>query len=377
MFLVLHEVNDASGIGVKIQSQVKAFRECGADVRLLHLVFGGAGEPVKLCADFKVVDSYFFRHSLLKKIEWRVSFKDVLKQVDSFEPDLLYVRYTHFCNPYFVRFLKEIRDSGVRVLMEVPTYPYDREYLGKSLVVRTLKKLEEATRNRMSPYIERVVTFSDDEYIWGVRSINIINAVDLGRVGFSGDKGRKADGAINVVAVASMEYWHGYDRLIRGLAEYNNNKSKFDQDVVIHLVGGNGKKTIEGYRVLVAELGVEDKVVFHGFKSGNDLDDLFLMADVGAGCLGVHRKGLESVSSIKNSEYCARGLPFFYSENDRAFDGQWFVLKVPADEGSVNFFDVIDLYERSKSRCDSIRQYAEENLSWSSQMRYVLEEAGF
>src|SRR5699024_9981248 len=99
-----------------------------------------------------------------------------------------------------------------------------------------------------------------------------------------------------------MKY-HGYPKIIKGLYEYY--KTGGLKEIEIHFVGEFRKETKD----LVEKLGLNDKVVFHGKKYGEELNEIYNMANLGIGALSP-RAGAEHGSSIKTKEYFAKGLPF-------------------------------------------------------------------
>lgn len=170
---------------------------------------------------------------------------------------------------------------------------------------------------------------------------------------------------LNLLCVAQVAKWHGLDRLICGLADSGN------PNVCLHVVGDG--PAIPFLIKLVQEKALEKQVFFHGFKTGQELDDFFNKCHIAVGSLGVHRKGLQETSDLKSREYCARGIPFFSSAFDADFPDSFpYRLKVPADESPIEIGTVVDF--ASKVLSDSnhpqkMREYAAQNLDWTVKMR--------
>ena len=81
---------------------------------------------------------------------------------------------------------------------------------------------------------------------------------------------------------------HGFDRVIRGIAQYYENGGKCN--VIFHIVGqGDESENLKG---LATSLNLEKNIIFHGSKFGAELDALYENADIGVDALGAHRKGL-------------------------------------------------------------------------------------
>ena len=43
---------------------------------------------------------------------------------------MIYVRSFHNANPFTVRLFYRLQKAGIKIAMEIPTYPYDSEYKG-------------------------------------------------------------------------------------------------------------------------------------------------------------------------------------------------------------------------------------------------------
>jgi len=175
---------------------------------------------------------------------------------------------------------------------------------------------------------------------------------------------------LDLLCVAQVAKWHGLDRLIKGIAEYRGNVN-----VRLHIVGDGSE--IPNLKSLVADLKLENSVVFHGFKTGTELDELFDKCHIAVGSLGIHRKGLTQTSELKLREYCARGIPFICSSADADFPSDFpFQLKVPADERPIDLNIVSSFADRALSDTDysvKMREYAKENLDWSIKMKKLID----
>lgn len=163
---------------------------------------------------------------------------------------------------------------------------------------------------------------------------------------------------ISLIAVANIANWHGYDRILKGLASY---KPKFSRDFVIEIVGdGVEKNKLEK---LVSTLSLNEKVTFHGFQKGKELEKLYDDADIGIGSLAIHRKGLEYASELKLREYGAIGLPMILAAQDPVFNEKlMFVHKVPLSEKCIDFYKLnkwVDDLILNKASSKEIRDYTQ------------------
>ena len=115
-------------------------------------------------------------------------------------------------------------------------------------------------------------------------------------------------------------------------------------------------------------------IIFHGRRSGKELDTIFNKADIAVGSLACHRISIKNVKSLKNREYCARGLPFFYSESDVDFEDKDFIFKVPGNDTPIDIEEIVKFVDKHKFDPMTIRNYAIENLTWDKQFEKVLND---
>lgn len=140
-----------------------------------------------------------------------------------------------------------------------------------------------------------------------------------------------------------------------------------------HVVGSGVPSQLEMLRALAAKYHLESRVIFHGPKSGAELDAIFENADMGIASLGRHRCGIDRIKTLKNREYAARGIPFVYSEADSDFDAMPYVMKAPADESLLDIAAVVRFCRDNTLTPAQIRCSVAE-LSWTVQMQKVLNE---
>lgn len=367
LFFACHVVDDKSGVGKKVKAQVDALQRAGFDVALSHLALDDQGEYCGRLIEGIVVDEYSDSFVVRKKWKWRFKFDSVLHYISSEKIQFLYIRYTHFANPLFVEFLNSVKKLGVVVFLEIPTYPYDDEYRDASKFVKASLWFENFSRQSFANCVDRILTYSDDDSIFGVKTLQIDNGVDLLTTPLR--KPSSKQGKFSILAVSSMEYWHGYDRLISGLRKYYD--SHGEVEITINFAGGINTPTAKKYIEQVASLKLAEHVNFLGYVSGEMLNQLFDETDVAVGVLGGHRKSLDSFKSLKNREYCARGVPFAYSGSDATFDGQEFALKFPANDSPIDIKFLMAWSGDAARHLQSMRMFAEANISWDTQMKLV------
>jgi glycosyltransferase involved in cell wall biosynthesis len=285
--------------------------------------------------------------------------------------DFVYIRYHSSMALGIIPCLKLLKYSNAVVFLEIPTYPYDGEKKDVSGIKKLFYMHEKRTRKKFKKYIDRIVTFSADEYIFGTKTIKISNGINWKDVNIA--RRIAVQGRIRLLSVARISWWHGYDRIISGLHEYYKLHS-FPM-VELTLIGdGDKPNVISGLKVLSKEKDVDQYIHFVGPVPTDSLDEYFDVCDVAIGALGVHRKGLTRVKALKSREYAARGVPFVYSEIDDDFEDKNYILKVPATDDPVDITRIVDFFYKTKKIPSSDIRNSVSFLDWDIQMKAVYDE---
>ena len=373
LFLVYHGFSEYSGISKKIHYQVKGLRENGHDVRLCYYGFAENGHSCRY-VDGQVLKDY-------GKGKWaglrqRIDYNCIYDYCMHNNIEFVYARCFMNANPWLIRLFKKLKQAGIHAVTEIPTYPYDGEFAGATGEQRWKLKIDQFFRKSLYSYMDALVTFSDAQEIFGQRTINISNGVDMDSIPLH-DYHPNDDNTVHLIGVAEVHYWHGYDRLIAGLGEYYKN-GKASRRVVFHIVGGiwsgdlYGSEFAPGIQTLIDKYGLQEHVVLHGQMFGPLLDDLFNQCVFAIGSLGRHRNGITKIKTLKNREYATRGIPFIYSEQDNDFDNQPYVLKAPADESPINIVKILDFVDQQQMTAAEIRRTVG-HLTWKIQMQKVID----
>ena len=339
IYLLFHGLSPYSGISKKILHQVKGFEACGHRVSLCTYSIADNGHRVRMINNEIIEDYGTGKPAAAKR---RVSYQCIYRYAITHQVELIYVRSFHNANPFTIRLFSKLRKAGIKIAMEIPTYPYDSEYAGFPLVTRLGIQVDKVFRKTLAKHVNAIVTFSDYHCIFGV---------------------------------AEVHYWHGYDRLIEGLGKYYQNPA--NTTVFFHIAGGIWKSEMHdsqhapGFYELINKYHIEKYVIFHGQKMNEELDELFNEADFAIGSLARHRSGIDKIKTLKNREYAARGIPFVYSETDGDFDKMPYILKVPADESPIDIHRLIRFYMELDLSPRKIRDSIK-NLSWKEQMMEVI-----
>lgn len=345
-----------SGVSRKIHSQVIAIENLGFNVYLA----GFFNNLYKIQSEKEYIDLKGESLILKKKI----LFKFILEKIKKYQIKILYIRMFG-ASSSFISFLKEVKNLGLKIIMEIPTFPYDNEVIG--IKGKILNFIDRVYRNKYKYVLDYIVTFSDDNYIYGVPCINISNAVDEETI--EKDIVIKDDRVINFVSVSTLYYWHGVDRFLSSILNYLQNTDA-NHNIKFYIVGPDNAESLKIKKILNENPCLKDIVFYLGYKNSLELKQIYKDMHIGVGSLGRHRSNIYKINTLKNKEYCANGLPMIYSENDKDFDNQKFVYKSSADESLIDINDLCNWYIEHNWVDSEIISYIK-NYTWHEQMKKV------
>lgn len=351
------------GVAKKVRAQVAALAGMPSSI---DLVFPSEGAIV--CGD-QVVKSYG-KGPLMRRFAHYAAFYRFATRC-ALRSDYVYLRYQG-ASPALLKMLRTIRRKNPEcvIIVELPTYPYDREVLD-TLRGRLWLLVDKMMRARVFKSVDRIVTFSGNDQIFGVPTIRTQNGADV-RAHEPLPPHNPAP-EVRLVGIANLSYWHGYDRVISGLGRYYANQG--ERNVHFDVVG-NGRE-LQNLKDLAKREGVENRVHFHGPLRQDALSDLLAQCHIGISCIALHRKGSDT-TDLKSREYCSRGLPFVIGYADQDFPaGFEFAHHIPSDESELDIDAVISFHERLVAKHPhyptQMHAYAERHLDWKVKMRPVLD----
>lgn len=363
------------GVIQKCESQTQAFRNLGLTVDLVYLCNQGILKNKEVFHHFSFpwlkyrwLTYFFYFFSLLRIISQKIA-------IEKYQ--VVYIRYA-MAHPLFMNFLRKIKrkNPAVVIILEIPTFPYDQESIG--IASRFSLFMDRLYRQKLVDSVAFIGHYGLEKEIYGIPVIPLRNGIDLNKIKQSASVSK--DKVLRLIAVANWSYWHGLDRVIKGLNKYYLGKDR-EWQIQLNIIGAG--KALEGYKSLVKSFGLEPYVTFTPPCNGLELDRYFDQADIGIGCLGLFRKKVKLDSSLKTRAYCARGIPFIFSGKDLDFPNDiFFIKKVLHEEGYINMEEVvifwkgiISRYGKEKGGWHSvIREYAVNNLTWEHQLREMAEQ---
>ncbi len=288
--------------------------------------------------------------------QWEKLIKEIRK------PVFIYIRKPGL-DKGIVFFLKAIkrRYPGTAVILEIPTYPYAKELYSHNIKNYPLYIRDILTHKQLKNYVDRIVTFSEDKEIFGIRTIPIMNGIIVDDIRPKQPKGESSE--IHLLAVATFQKYNGYERVIQGMGDYYSQGG--DRNIILDLVGSGD--VLEEYRELAENLGIQERVRFHGPKYGEEAVPYFHNADIALSVFGCYKNGIFLSSALKIREYLAYGLPIVSGVKEDIFAAHPFpyFLRFKNDPSTVDMKAILRFYDKcynSDRNCEQliseIRSYA-------------------
>ncbi|MEG1314062.1 MAG: glycosyltransferase [Bacilli bacterium] len=290
--------------------------------------------------------------------------------------NVYYIRFLGSDYP-FLRFIKLLRKNNLnsKIILEFPDIDYMSHF---EMNIRNIPFYlkDKFFSKKVHKYIDRTVVMGNVESYHNIPCINIYNGIDVKSVKMRRVK-KDVKSCIHFGIVASIQPVHGIDIFINSIQSYYKSGGK--RNLVFDIVGGGTeeKKLIK----LVNLLGLNKRVVFHGFKFDEELESLYDVIDIGICELAPERRNYSLSSSLKSREYLAKGLPIIASVdidifNDKPFD---YFLKLNSNNSLIDIRKCIDFYdsiyvnnEEAIKVATDIRKFAIDNIDMSEVIKPIL-----
>lgn len=357
--------NEMSGIDKKVKAQVDAFNANGLACAI---------EPIPFKYGLKKWEQLLCRlpfSNMNPTWKYRESWADA---------DYVYFRRPLCTTMHTLEALKKIRrrNPATKIIMEVPTYPYDKELLcQKKLWPFYLKDI--FSRRRLKKYVDRIAVFTSDKTIFGIPALRFTNGVDLKKI-VPRTPAEEKGPVIRMIIVSSFEDWHGYDRILKSLGRYYQKSSGQKENFFLHIVGDGQMAGL--YQKIVSQYGLSERVTFYGKLHGEKLDEVYNMADIGVDVFGMHRKNNDISCSLKSREYFAKGLPVISGcriDLLEGMEGFPFFKRFPNDESLIDMEEVGAFYHsvydgvKTAKVVEEIRNFADKTCSIEKGMKSIIE----
>lgn len=322
--------------------------------------------------EFKQGDNGFISlfKRLIKTIKINNLFKkEVLNYYYSNDFDYCYIRRIGF----FVIFLKSMFkkiSKKTKIIYEIPTYPLDKY---DSFLINFSQKIEMFIFNLfIKKYITVIPVMLQNDAVLDKKMISIYNSVDYDNYKYIDITKPELKKDFNILIVAHILPWHGYDRLINSIKEYNGK-----YNVHVDIYSGFNSETIK-LQNLVRKYNLESKINFLGQKPINEILENISKYHIAMGSLGYHRRNGKYDTSIKNKEYCAMGLPCVCSSIDLSFPNNYkYIYMVSNDDKYFDIGEIISWYKEiyKYDYKNEMRMYAKDKLNFETNYKKIFDKA--
>ena len=290
--------------------------------------------------------------------------------------DFIYLRRPMIMTGFMLKVLKQIKENNkkVKIIMEIPTYPYDDEILQFKFSKVLLWK-DKYNRNKFKGVIDKIATVTDDVSIFNIPTLKISNGVEIDSINQKKFIQSK-DGAIHLCAVAMFKEWHGYERILYAMSRYYKNGG--ERIINCHFVG-DGTELIK-YKQIVQKENLEEVVKFYGMLNGVELDKIYDLCDLSLGSFGFYKIGLEISCNLKSREALARGIPSINGSKVDVFmeNPMRYHLELSNDSSDIDLQWIIDFHdeiysnENGETIINNIRDYAKKTVNIEAGMKNIL-----
>lgn len=293
--------------------------------------------------------------------------------IDAATETHLVLRSIGWANMLLLPALSRARRRGVHIAIDVPS----PNRVAVQEIWRSQQSLWRRARTVALFYLSgpwslwpatRIVQYAPESWWFQIgnaaRSVEIGNGIDVDVIEPRSIAPPWPSPVLQVIAVASVAKWHGYDRLLRAAHAFSTRVGRpFDLHVTIV---GDGP-ALSSLRELAQALDLQQRVTFAGTVTGPALHDLYARSHLAAGSLGLHRIGLTSASVLKAREYCAIGIPFIASGDDPDFPAAVpFRFVIGGSEETADVIEAFEQFARTYQQIDAaaMRRYAIDHLDW-------------
>lgn len=309
-------------------------------------------------------DEFFIFFEFRKYVEKIVNEKNI---------SIVYIRRIVPITPFLIHMMKRIKEQGVYIIYEYPTYPWKVEMkkMGNTLVRRLfycLDCMQFKSLIRIPDLIPYIGVYTgDDKRFYRIQNCGNARYFKLRNKKIRNEK-------IVLIAVAHASYTHGYDVVIEGLKKYYDSNPQ--RIVEFNIVGD--VRGVPELEMLTKRYHLEDFIHFCGYATGKKLDNFYQEADIGVNVIRIEDKSIKQigVTTLKTVEYTFRGIPQIsgagFSINGKNADIPPFLCIMDQDNFDVN--SIISFYDNLLYSPNEIREYAVKYFSWESIFKGMLSE---
>ncbi len=352
LYLAICSRSQSPGVIKKIKGVVSGAKACGYDSRSVII------EPGKL-----------------------ISYVLFIYNIAFAKEKYVFIRYINVIGIWilFSGFILKIRGRDLFIDVPTPIKNHLREICGspQTGLVEFVNVLLIFLQGSL-PFLsaKKVVQYAEEGKFFSLgverKTIKIGNGVDVESIPCRSSAPKWPSLTLNLVAVGTIAFWHGWDKLIEAIRIVGNDP-EVDFNINLSIIG-DGPDRIK-LEQLVSSYNLSNNIKFTGLLYGKELYEEYNKAHFGVSSLGWSRVGIYEASPLKVREYLAAGLPVIAATKDPDFNNNDSIVINLADEGSVDnivkFIRNISLMKiPSVKEC---RLFAENNLDFKIKMKKVLQ----
>lgn len=302
-----------------------------------------------------------------------------LKELKKASADVIFIRFSDLIFPIVFFLMIFLRIKRKKIIIDVPT---PRSTAIKEMDITVTNPIKRYARQLLS-YISwswilfpanTIVQYADENwwFSFGLRrkTLKIGNGILIDE-NVKITKSVWPSHEINLIAVAQLADWHGYDRLLHAVSQYNQvNTTPYK--INLKIVGEGD--TFHYLKTLSDKLNLKN-ITFTGMLTGEALNSSFDNIHVGVASLGLFRIGLKEASVLKTREYMSRGLAVIATGSDPDFNEDCLFRLVVKNEEEIN--SIVDVLFSLPKKLDfinnaQVRTYAEDKLTINSKIISIL-----
>ena len=367
---VMYLVYDYENYKNKILGQAEGFENKGYDVYILTIKNTGEVILIKIINGKEhLIESKFINNYRKYTVVPRYELKKYINKLNKkYKFEIFYVRRLGIDITGWRSIFKEIKkNKDCKIYYEIPTYPIDKISDIKGIIAQNIEKVYFKTF--LYKYIDCIPVIIQNECSLDKKMIEFNNAISKSFININYTYPNSSEEEFKIVAIAHVNNWHGYDRAIQSIAEYNG-KNNISLCII-----SNETKELKRLEGLVAKFDIQDKITFKKYSEINDLKIEANNYHIALGGLAYWKRNGKYDTSIKNKEYCALGIPFVIANEDRSFDSKFkYKYRISPDNSNFDIDRIIDWYrefEKTDYKKEMI-SYSTKNLLFINQINKII-----
>ncbi len=293
--------------------------------------------------------------------------KEIIRYMKENQFEYCYIRRIGFFVIFLSKMFRKISKT-TEIIYEIPTYPLDQY---DSWLINFSQKIEMTIFNLwIKKYIKIIPVILQNDTTLDKKMIPISNGIDFQKFADITEEKPSFSKEMNMIIIAHILSWHGYDRIIHSLKEYKG-KTKVNLDIYSDI-----NEEVKKLQKLTKDNHLDKIVHFKGSKPLEEITKEIGKYHIAIGSLGYHRRNGRYDTSIKNKEYCALGLPFVCSARDLSFEEDFpYIYMVSPDDTNFDIEQIIQWYSKiyKQNYKKEMRKYAKKELNFEVNYKKVLE----